>query len=139
MIPSIQIVPSEVSGYRGQVVRNRKDRQGDHDQVVEQDHPARDEGDQLVERMARKRGGPAPLAQHRPTLEVCEHGQHEEQPGGEEDQGGETETALGHHPEGEVDRKPDRGIGDDQQPERTGTGIFAGEVHRYSLIRFCSR
>ena len=42
----------EAAVERLQVMRNRERRQGEDDQVVDQDRPAGDEGDQLVEGVA---------------------------------------------------------------------------------------
>ena len=84
---------AEAGGDRLQVVGNRDRRQGDHDQVVDQDRPAGDEGDQLVEGVAGEGGGAAALAEHRAALDVAERGEGEEHAGGEEDQRREAEAA----------------------------------------------
>ena len=105
----------EVVGDRLQVVGNRDRRQRGDDQVVDQDRPAGDEGDQLVEGVAGEAGGAAPLADHRATLDVAERGQHEEQPGGEEDQRGQAEAAVGDDAEREVDREADGGVDGDEE------------------------
>ena len=60
------------------VVRHRDRRQGDHDHVVDQDRPAGDEADQLVEGVARHRRRAAALAEHRPALDVGQRRQHEQ-------------------------------------------------------------
>ena len=101
---------------RLQVVRHRDRRQGDHDQVVDQDRPAGDEGDQLVEGVAGEGRGAAALAEHRPALDVAERGQDEQQAGGEEDQRRQAEAAVGDDAEREVDREADRRVGGGEQP-----------------------
>ncbi len=102
-------------GDRLQVVRDRDRRQGGDDQVVDQDRPAGDEGDQLVEGVAGEAGGAAALAEHRPALDVAERGQHEEQAGDEEDQRRQAEAAVGDDAEREVDREADRGVDGDEE------------------------
>src|SRR6185436_15357603 len=94
---------------------HRDRRQGGDDQVVDQDRPAGDEGDQLVEGVAGEARGAAPLAQHRAPLDVAERSQHEEQAGGEEDQRRQAEAAIGDDAEREVDRETDRGIDGDEE------------------------
>ena len=106
----------EVGGDRLQVVRDRDRRQGGDDQVVDQDRPAGDEGDQLVEGVAGEARGAAALAEHRPALDVAERGQHEEQAGGEEDQRRQAEAAVGDDAEREVDREADRRVDGDEEP-----------------------
>ena len=108
--------PGEAAPDRLQVVRDRDRRQGDHDQVVDQDRPAGDEGDQLVEGVAGEGRGAAALAEHRAALDVAERGQAEQQPGGEEDQRRQAEAAVGDDAEREVDREPDRRVGGGEQP-----------------------
>src|SRR6478609_2644457 len=94
--------------------RNR--RQGGDDQVVDQDRPAGDEGDQLVECVAGKARGAAPLTQHRPALDVAERGDDEEEAGGEEDQRRQAETTIGDDTEREVDREADRRVDGNEEP-----------------------
>ena len=123
--------PGEVARDRLQVVRHRDRRQGDHDQVVDQDRPAGDEGDQLVEGVAGEGRGAAALAEHRPALDVGERGQAEEQAGGEEDQRRQPEAAVGDDAEREVDREADRRVGGGEQRRdaeaalRSGSGAAA--------------
>ena len=106
----------EAAPDRHQVVRHADRRQGDHDQVVEQDRPGGDEGDELVEGVAGEGRGAAALAEHRPALDVGERRQPEEQAGDEEDQRGEAEAALGDDAEREVDREADRRVGGSEEP-----------------------
>ena len=106
----------EVGRDRLQVVRHRDRRQGDDDQVVDQDRPAGDEGDQLVEGVAGEARGAAALAQHRPALDVASVVSAEEQAGGEEDQRRQAEAAVGDDAEREVDREADRRVDGDEQP-----------------------
>ena len=101
---------------RAQVVRHRDRRQRDDDDVVDQDRPAGDEADQLVERVARERRRSAPLEEHRAALEVAERGEHEQQARGQEDQRRQPEPALGDHADREVEREADRRVGDGEQP-----------------------
>ena len=101
---------------RAHVVRHRDGRQRDDDDVVDQDRPAGDEADQLVERVARERRGSAPLSEHRAALEVAERGEHEQEARGQEDQRRQPEPVLGDHADREVEREADRCVGDGEQP-----------------------
>ena len=110
----------EVVRDRLQVVRDRDCRQGGDDQVVDQDRPAGDEGDQLVEGVAGEARGAAAFAQHRAALDVAERGDDEEQPSGEEDQRRQAEAVVGNDAEREVDRKADRRVDGDEEPRHAG-------------------
>jgi hypothetical protein len=111
-------------------------RQGDDDQVVDQDRPAGDEGDQLVEGVAGEGRGAAALAEHGAALDVAERGQPEQQAGGEEDQRRQAEAAVGDDAEGEVDREADRRVGGGEQrrdaeaalQERPALALLAGRL-----------
>ena len=113
----------EVAGDRLQVVGHRDRRQRGDDQVVDQDRPAGDEGDQLVEGVAGEARGAAALAQHRAALDVAERGEDEEQAGGEEDQRRQAEAAVGDDAEREVDREADRGVDGDEEPGHAETAV----------------
>jgi len=120
---------AEVGRDRLQIVGNRDRRQSDHDQVVDQDRPSGDEGDQLVERIAREGRGAAALAEHRGALQVGERGEHEEQAGDQEDHRRETESAVGDDPEREVDREANRRVDDREQPRHpNGRASAASDV-----------
>jgi hypothetical protein len=84
-------------------MRHADRRRRDHDQVIDQNRPAGDEADQLVERVAGERRRAAPLPEHRPALDVGERGDREHQPRHQEDQRGDAETPVGDHPDGEVE------------------------------------
>ena len=61
-----------------EVVRHRRGDQREHDRVVEQDRPAGDEADELVEREARERRGAAALDVQRRALDVRHEREDEE-------------------------------------------------------------
>ena len=106
----------EAAPDRAQVVGHRDRRQGDDDDVVDQDRPAGDEADQLVERVARERRRAAALEEHRAALDVAERGEHEQEPRGQEDQRRQPEAAVGDDADREVEREADRRVGDREQP-----------------------
>ena len=114
--PDLPAGSGEVAADRLQVVRDRERRESDDDQVVDQDRPAGDEGDQLVEGVAGEGRGATPLAEHRPALDVGQRRQPEEEPGGEEDQRRQTEALVGDDAECEVDRESNRRVGRREQP-----------------------
>ena len=152
-IPISQPGRRELGGDRLQVVRNRDRRQRGDDQVVDQDRPAGDEGDQLVEGVAGEARGAAALAEHRAALDVAERGEDEEQAGGEEDQRRQAEAAVGDDAEREVDREADRRVDGDEEAgdaepalEQRGCGGAAvlggpchGTVTSGARVRPCSR
>ena len=122
----LPVAGREVRRDRLEVVRDRDRGQRGDDQVVDQDRPAGDEGDQLVEGVAGEAGGAAALADHRPALDVAERRQHEHQPGGEEDQRRQPEAAVGDDAEREVDREADGGVdGDEEAAGRRRRGAAA--------------
>jgi hypothetical protein len=96
-------------------VRHRDRRQGDHDHVVDQDRPACDEADELVERVPGEAGRAAALAEHRLALDVGERVEQEDDADPEEDQRRQAEPAVGDQAEREVEREADRRVGDREQ------------------------
>ena len=105
----LDVSTAEPARDRRQIVRDRDRRRGDHDQIVDQDRPARDEADQLVEGVPSERRRPTPLPEHRAPLDVGERGEREHQPRDQEDQWRQPQAAIGDHPDREVDREADRG------------------------------
>ena len=132
--PDLPTGIGEVARDRLEVVGDGNRRQRGDDQVVDQDRPTGDEGDQLVERVAGEAGGAAPLADHRAALDVAERGEDEQQAGGQEDQRRQPEAAIGDDAEREVDRETDRRVdgdeeaGDAEAPfdKRLGLGTSVG-------------
>src|SRR5947207_88618 len=78
--------------------------EGQDDQVVEDDRPARDEAPELVEGVAGEGRGAAALRVEGVALHVGEHRDHEEQAGQDEDERGQPERVAGHDPERVVER-----------------------------------
>jgi len=100
------------------IVGRRVARDGDQDDVVEQDRPACDEADQLVERVAREHRRAAALRVHRRALGVRHRRQGEQHRADEEDDRRQTERVAGDDAEREVDRSRDRRVDDREQRRR---------------------
>ena len=66
-------------------MRHEERRERDHDQVVEEEHPAGEEAGEVVERDADERRGAARLADRRRPLRVRERDDEEEQADDAED------------------------------------------------------
>src|SRR5262249_47731850 len=66
---------------------------------------------------------------------VAERGQAEEQAGGEEDQRGQAQAAIGDDAEREVDREADRGVGGGEQPGDAEAALQPPLVPLRSLLR----
>ena len=105
----------EVAPEGGHVVRRRERGDRDQDDVVEQDRPAGDEADELVEAVAGKDRRARPLGMQRGALDVGHRRQGEEQPRDEEDQRRQAERVVGDDAEREVDRAGDRRVDDRKQ------------------------
>ena len=101
-----------------QVLRRRVRRDGDQDDVVEQDRPAGDEADELVERVAREHRRAAALLVQRRPLDVGHRGQREQQRREQEHERREPERVAGDHAEREVDRARQRRVDDREQERR---------------------
>ena len=86
-----------------EVVRQEQRRERGHDQVVEEERPARDEPGEVVERAADERRGAARLPQLRRAFGVRQRDDEEEQAGEEEDERRQAERVAGDDPEREVD------------------------------------
>ena len=97
------------------VVRQEERGQGDDDQVVEEQNPARDEAPEVVERDADERRGAARLADRGRSLSVRERDDEEEEAGREQHRRREPERAQGDDSEREVDRGGDLPVGDREQ------------------------
>ena len=99
---------AQVMGHEERGDRDRED-------VVEAQRPAREEGDELVEGVARKRGGPASLGEHRGALGVGLGRQREQAAGEDEHQRREPERVRRDEPERVVDRGADVSVGGREQ------------------------
>ena len=136
----LHVAAAEAARDRRQVVRDGDRGRGDHDQVVDQDRPAGDEADQLVEGVAREGRRPAPLAEHRAALDVRQRGEREHQPRRQEDQGRQPQASIGDHADREVDREADRSRSGrvEERARRAGAWPSSGRsphprIDRYSL------
>jgi hypothetical protein len=85
-------------------VRQEERGQRDHDQVVEEESPARQEPRNVVERAADEGRGAARLRQHRRALGVREGHEQEEAADEEQHERREPERVRREHAEREVDR-----------------------------------
>jgi hypothetical protein len=106
--------PSELERSR-EVVGKEQRRQRDHDQVVQEERPAGQEADQVVERPPDERGGAAHLRDRRRSLGVRHRHEQEEHADGEEHRGREAEGVEGDDAEREVDRRGDLAVRDREE------------------------
>ena len=95
-----------------EVVREEQRRQRDHDQVVEEEHPAGEEAREVVERNPDEGRRASRLADRRRPLRVRQRHDQEERPDDPEDRRRESERVQRDDPEGEVDRGGDLAVGD---------------------------
>ena len=108
-------VVCESGEERAQVVRHKERGDGDRDDVVEAERPAGEEGDDVVEGMARKRRGAARLGEHRGALGVGLGRQDEQHTGEHEHQRRQSQGVRGDEAEGVVDRRADVAVGRGEQ------------------------
>ena len=101
-----------------EVVREEQRRERDHDQVVEEEHPAGEEAGEVVERDPDERRSAAGLADRRRPLGVRERDDEEEQPDDAEHDGREAERVQRDDAEREVDRRRDLAVGDRRERGR---------------------
>ena len=106
-----------------QVLGRRVGRDGDQDDVVQQDRPAGDEADELVEGVAREHGRAAAILVQRRALDVGHRGQREEQRREQEHDRRQAERVAGDHAEREVDRARQRGVDDREQQRRADAAL----------------
>ena len=99
------------------VLRRRVRRDGDQDDVVEQDRPAGDEAHELVEGVAGEHGRTAPLGVQRGTLDVGHRRQREQQRRDQEDDRRQPQRVTRDHSQGEVDGARQRRV-DDREDDR---------------------
>ena len=102
---------SEPRPEDGQVMRHEERRDRDRDDVVEHLPPARDEADQLVERVAREARRSARLRVHDGRLGVGGRRGHEDQAGDHEGNGGQAEGEGGCDAQRVVDRRAHVAVG----------------------------
>ena len=118
--------PARQRGEHDREVVRRRERGDRHQQdVVEQDRPAGDEAEQLVERVARDDRRAAALLVQRRALDVGEHQQAEEHGRDEEDEPRVAERGLDDEPEREVDRRGDEALDDPEQRRRAEPALAA--------------
>ena len=133
-VPGLALEPVQVERV-AEVVRQEQRRERDHDQVVEEQHPAGREAGEVVERDARERGGAAGLGDRRRSLRVRERDEQEEDAGEEQDGRGEPERLLGDDPEREVDRRGDLAVGDRGERGDVEHPLQARQLAGHLLLR----
>ena len=114
-----------------EVVRHEERRERDHDQVVEEEHPAGEEAGEVVERDADERRRPARLANERRPFRVRQRDDQEQDPGDAQHDGREAERMESDHAEREVDRRGDLAVGDREQRAGVELAPQAGELTGY--------
>jgi hypothetical protein len=96
-------------------VRDEQRRERDHDQVVEEERPSRDEAGEVVEGDPDERGGAAGLADRGRPLGVRQGDEQEQRADDEQDDRREAERVQGDDPEREVDRGRDLAVCDREE------------------------
>ena len=109
-------------------MRQEERREGDHDQVVEEERPAGEEPGEIVRGPTDEGRRPARLGQSRGSFRVREGDDQEEQADAEQDQRRETERMCCDDPEREVDRRGDLPVRDGEQCARVQLTAQAGEL-----------
>ena len=103
---------------RAEVVRHEDGREGDHDQVVEEERPAGQEPEDVVVGAADERRRASRLRDRRRSLGVGERDDQEEDPCAEEDERRQAERVRRNDPEREVERRGDLAVRDRKQRRR---------------------
>ena len=122
-----------------QVLGRREGRDGDQDHVVEQDRPAGDEADELVERVAREHRRAASVLVQRGALDVGHRRQHEQQRGDQEHQRRQPQRVAGDHAQREVDRARQRRVDDREQDRRADAAAQRSRASAAASSRRCAR
>ena len=124
-----------------EVVRQEERGERDHDEVVEEQHPAGAEAREVVESPAHERGRAARLRDGGDALGVGERDDEEEQPGQQQHLGRQPERVAGDDAEREVDRRRDLAVGDREQRRGAEHSLKSGQLtgHQLRLLRAQSR
>ena len=109
-------------------MRQEEHREGDHDQVVEEERPAGQEAQQVVERAPDEGRGAAGLRDRRRSLRVGEGDEQEEDAAEQEDERREPERVGGDDAEREIDRRGDLAIGDREERRRIEDALEAAKL-----------
>src|SRR3954471_23818981 len=117
----------------GHVVRHEERGQRNHDQVVEEEHPARGEAPEVVEGDADERRRPAGLANRSRPLRVGERDEQEEETGRAQDGRREPERVQRDDSQGEVDRGGDLAVRDREERGGVEDALQAGQLARHAL------
>ena len=99
-------------------MRDEERRERDHDQVVEEEHPAGHESGEIVVGLANERRGAARLRQSGGRLGVGEGDDEEEDADAEQHERREADGVQRDDPEREVDRRGDLAVGDREEGAR---------------------
>ena len=115
-----------VDAERGaEVVRQEERRERDHDQVVEEEHPAGEEAEQVVERTPDEGRRAARLGDRCRPLRVREGDEQEEDAGAEQDDGSQAERVGRDDSEREVERGRDLAVRDREERGRVEDSLEA--------------
>ena len=112
---------------------HEKRRDGDRDDVVERERPAREEGRDLVERVARERGCAAGFGEHGRALGIRLGREHEQTTGEQEHQRRDAQRIHRHQPERVVDRGAHVAVGGRKHArdaDRTAQAVLGQTCHR---------
>jgi hypothetical protein len=101
-----------------QVVRQEERREGDHDQVVEEQRPTGHEPEQVVERASHERRRAAGLGDRGRSLRVRQRDEEEEHAREQQHDGRQAERLRNDDAEREVERRGDLVVGDREQRGR---------------------
>ena len=116
-----------------EVVRDEECGQRDHDQVVEEEHPAREEAGEVVEGDADERRSPTGLADRRGALRIRERDDQEEEPDDAEHERREPERVQRDDAEREVERRRDLAVGNRGERRRVENSLELGELPSHYL------
>jgi len=117
-----------------EIVRDEERREGDHDQVVEEEHPAGEEAGEVVEGDAHECCGASGLANRRRPLGVGERDDEEEQTDEPEDDRREAQRVQRDHAEREVDGGGDLAVRDGGERGRVEGALQLRQLARHQVL-----
>ena len=121
-----------------EIVRQEQRRDRNHDQVVEEERPAGEKAEQVVESPANECRGAAGLRDRGRPLRVGERDDQEDDPRHQQHERGEPERVAGNDAEREVDRGGDLAVGDGEERRCVEHALEAAQLPRHYLPPFRS-
>ena len=115
-----------------EVVRHEERGERDHDHVVEEEHPAGEEAELVVERTPHECGRPTGLRQRSRSLGVRERDEQEEQADEQQHPGGEPERLERDDPEREEDGRRDLAERDSRERGRLEDALETWELSSHA-------